>query len=151
MENKVEGQNKPKEEKSEPAFVEKLPIQTKALNPEAPEWKNEDTPFPMMVNEATRSTPTADMQLPLLQQQDAIIALTLLQPELAVFIGNTIEYCDFIRAFENLVERKTSSSSARLYYLLQYTRRHVQDLVWSCLAMREDVNYSEARRLLAAI
>ena len=151
MENKVEGQNKPKEEKSEPAFVEKLSIQTKALNPEAPEWKNEDTPFPMMVNEATRSTPTADMQLPLLQQQDAIIALTLLQPELAVFIGNTIEYCDFIRAFENLVERKTSSSSARLYYLLQNTRRHVQDLVWSCLAMREDVNYSEARRLLAAI
>ena len=109
MENKVEGQNKAKEEKSEPAFVEKLPIQTKALNPESPEWKNEDTPFPMMGNEATRSTPTTDMQLPLLRQQDAIIALTLPQPELVVFISNTIEYCDFITAFENLVERKPAA------------------------------------------
>ena len=30
LENKVEGQNEPKEEKPEPVFVEKLPIQTKA-------------------------------------------------------------------------------------------------------------------------
>ena len=149
LENKVEGQNEPKEEKPEPAIVEKLPIQTKALNPEAPEWKNEDTRFPVMGNEATRTIPTADLQLLLLQQQEAIMALTLPQPELPVFTGDPIEYCDFIRAFENLVERKTSSSSARLYYLLQYTSGHVQDLVRSCLAMREDVGYSEARRLLA--
>ena len=110
MEDKVEGQNKPKEEKQEPAFVEKLPIQTKALNPQAPEWKNEDTRFPIMGNEATRSTPTVDLQLLLLKQQEAIMALP-------VFTGDPIEYCDFIRAFENLVERKTSSSSARLNYL----------------------------------
>ena len=63
--------------------------------------------------------------------------LTLPQPELPVFTGDPIEYCDFIRAFENLVERKTSSSSARLYYLLQYTSGHVKDLVRSCLTMRE--------------
>ena len=149
LENKVEGQNELKEEKPEPAFVEKLLVQTKALNPEAPEWKKEDTRFPIMGNEATRSTPTVDLQLLLLQQQDAIMALTLPQPELPVFTGDPIEYCDFIRAFENLVESKTSSSSARLYYLLQYTSGHVQDLVRSCLAMREDVGYSEARRLLA--
>ena len=149
LENKVEGQNEPNEEKPEPAFVEKLPIQTKALNPEAPEWKNEDTKFPVMGNEATRSIPTADLQLLLLQQQEAIMALTLPQPELPVFTGDLIEYYNFIQAFENLVERKTSSSSARLYYLLQYRSEHVQDLVRSCLAMREDVGYSEARRLLA--
>ena len=148
LKDKVEGQNEPKEEKPEPASVEKLPIQTKTLNPKALEWKKEDTRFPIMGNEATRSTPTADLQL-LLQQQEAIMALTLPQPELPVFTGDPIEYCDFIRAFENLVERKTSSSSARLYYLLQYTSGHVQDLVRSCLAMREDVGYSEARRLLA--
>ena len=100
-----------------------------------------------MGNEATRSTPTADLQLLLLQQQEAIMALTLPQPELPLFTGDPIEYCDFIRVFENLVERKTSSSSARLYYLLQYTSG--QDLVRSCLAMREDVGYGEARRLLA--
>ena len=75
--------------------------------------------------------------------------LTLPQPELPVFTGDPIEYCDFIRTFENLVERKTSSSSASLYYLLQCTSGHVQDLVRSCLTMREDVGYSEARTLLA--
>ena len=69
-----------------------------------------------MGHEATRSTPTADLQLLLLQQREAIMALTLPQPELPVFTGDPIEYCDFIRAFENLVERKTSSSSARLLY-----------------------------------
>ena len=98
------------------------------------------------------------------------MALTLPQPEFPVFNGDLIEYCDFIQAFENPVKRymlptlgtsfeffllstpdiecKTSSLSARLYYLLQSTSRHVQDLVWSCLAMR-DIGYSEARRLLA--
>ena len=61
-----------------------------------------------------------------------------------------MEYCDFIRAFENLIERKTSSLSARLYYLLQYTSGQVQDLVRSCLAcMQEDRGYNEARKLLA--
>ena len=65
-----------------------------------------------------------------------------------MFNGDLIEYCDFIRAFENPVEPKTSSSSARLYYLLQSTSGHVQDLFRSCLAIR-DIGYSEARRLLA--
>ena len=96
------------------------------------------------------------------------MALTLPQPEFPVFNGDLIEYCDFIQAFENPVKRymlpilgtsfeffllstpdiecKTSSLSARLYYLLQSTSRHVQDLVWSCLAMR-DIGYSEARLL----
>ena len=96
MENKVESQNEPKEEKTEPAFVEKLTIQTKAFNPEAPEWKNGDTRFPVMGNEATRSTPTADLQLLLLQQQEAIMALTLPQSELPVFTDDPIEYCNFV-------------------------------------------------------
>ena len=98
------------------------------------------------------------------------MALTLPQPEFPVFNGDLIEYCDFIQAFENPVkpymlpilgtsfeffllstpeiECKTSSLSARLYYLLQSTSRHVQDLVWSCLPMR-DIGYTEARRLPA--
>ena len=91
---------------------------------------------------------TYSLQLLLLQQQETIKALTLPQPGFPVFNGDLIEYCDFIRAFENPVEPKTSSSSARLYYLLQSTSRHVQDLGRSCLAIR-DIGYSEARRLLA--
>ena len=59
----------------------------------------------------------------------AIMALTLPQPDVPVFTGNPVEYCDFNRAFENLIERKTSSPSTRLYYLLKYTSGQVQDLV----------------------
>ena len=77
------------------------------------------------------------------------MALTLPQPDLPVFSGDPIEYCDFIRAFENLIERKTTNPSTRLYYLLQYTSGQVQDLVRSCLTMREDKGYDEARKLLA--
>ena len=57
------------------------------------------------------------------------MALTLPQPEVPVFSVDSIRYCKFVRAFENLVEQKTSSSSTRLYYLLQYTNGSVQDLV----------------------
>ena len=78
-----------------------------------------------------------DIRYLLQQQQDAIMVLTLPQPDLPVFSGDPIEYCDFIRAFENLIERKTTNPSTRLYYLLQYTSGQVQDLVRSCLTMRE--------------
>ena len=77
------------------------------------------------------------------------MALTLHQPDVPVFTGDPVEYCDFIRAFQNLIERKTNSPSTSLYYLLQYTSRQVQDLVRSCLAMQEDRGYKEARKLLA--
>ena len=59
-----------------------------------------------------------------------------------------MEYWTFIRAFEKLMESKTSSHSARLYYLVQYTSGEVKELVRSCLAMREDVGYLEAKNLL---
>ena len=65
-----------------------------------------------------------------------------------MFSGDPIGYCEFVRAFENLVERKTSSSSTRLYFLLQYTKGSVQDLVRSCLTMPDEMP-NEARRLLA--
>ena len=82
------------------------------------------------------------------QQQQGVLALTLPQPSLQVFSGDPIDYCDFVRAFEHIVERKTLSSSARLYYLVQYTSGAVQELMRSCLSMREEEGYTEARRLL---
>ena len=57
-------------------------------------------------------------------------------------------HCDFIRAFEQLIEQKTSSPSARLYYLCQFTTGECNQLVKSCLSMQEQVRYTEARRLL---
>ena len=83
------------------------------------------------------------------QQQEAINALTLPQPELQTFGGDPTEYYDFIRAFEHLIERKIQGSSARLYYLVQYTTGQVRDLVRSCLAMPETTGYAKARELLA--
>ena len=126
------------------------------LNPEAPEWQNKTLQFSSF-NAVAKSMPqtmlvppvNGGMHLLLRQQQEAIMALTLPQPDVPVFTGNPVKYCDFIRAFENLIERKTSSPSTRLYYLLQYTSGQVQDLVRSCLAMQEDRGYNEARKLLA--
>ena len=66
------------------------------------------------------------------------MALTLPQPSLPTFSGNPVDYCDFIRSFEHLIESKTVSPSARLYYLIQHTTGSVQELMKS----------TEARRLL---
>ena len=82
------------------------------------------------------------------RQQESTLALTLPQPEVPVFSGNPIEYWTFIRAFENLIDKKTTSESARLYYLVQYTSGKVQELVKSCLSMSEESGYRTARNLL---
>lgn len=82
------------------------------------------------------------------QQQQGVMALTLPQRTMKVFSGNPIDYCDFIRAFEHLIEGKTLRSSARLYYLVQYTCGPAQELMKSCLSMRDDEGYVEARKLL---
>ena len=85
--------------------------------------------------------------LGLLIQQQGVMALTLPQPSLQVFSGDPVDYCDFIRAFEHLIESKSTSPSARLY-LIQYTTGPVLDLMKSCLSMREDEGYVAARNLL---
>ena len=82
------------------------------------------------------------------QQQLHTLALPLSPPEVPTFTGDPIEYCNFIRAFENMIEAKTTSYSARLYYLVQYTAGDVQELMRSCLAMDSDKGYREARKLL---
>ena len=84
----------------------------------------------------------------MIEQQRYTAALSLPQPEVPVFKGQPSEYCSFIRAFENLIESKTDSSSSRLYYLVQYTAGDVQELMRSCLAMSPDEGYQEARRLM---
>ncbi len=82
------------------------------------------------------------------QQQQGIMALTLPRSAMEIFSGNPVDYCNFIRAFETLVEQKTTNPSALLYYLIQYTSGSVQELMKSCLSMRSEDGYYEARRLL---
>ena len=80
------------------------------------------------------------------------LALTLPQPEIPVFSGNPVEYNDFVRAFDSLIEGKTSSPSARLYYLVQFTPGEVKELMRSCLLMEDEEGseegYQTARALL---
>ena len=78
------------------------------------------------------------------QQQLHTLALTLLQLEVPTFAVDPFEYCRFIRAFESMIMAKTTSYSARMYYLVQYTAGDVQELMRSCLATD-----SEARKLFA--
>lgn len=82
------------------------------------------------------------------QQRQHINALTLPHTEVPVFTGDPIEYCGFIRAFENLIETKTTSPSARLYYLIQFTKGDVQELMRSCLPMEANEGYDKAKGLL---
>jgi len=72
------------------------------------------------------------------------MSLMIPQPDMKIFSGDPINYCDFVRAFENLVERKTLSSTSRLDYLVQYTSGPVKELMKSFLAMREDEGYLKA-------
>ena len=84
----------------------------------------------------------------LVQQQMNAMALSLPKPEVPVFGGDAMEYCNFMRAFENIIEANTNSSSARLYDLVQYTTGDIEDLMRSCLVMDPDEGYHEAKQLL---
>ncbi|XP_068716993.1 uncharacterized protein [Montipora capricornis] len=82
------------------------------------------------------------------QHQQLSLTLTLPHAEVQTFDGDQVNYCNFIRSFENLIQAKTKSSSTKLYYLVQYTSGDVQELMRSCLSMQPDEGYREARRLL---
>lgn len=82
------------------------------------------------------------------QQHQSALSLTLPKQEVPIFSGDPIQYCGFVKAFECLIESKTSSNSERLYYLVQYTRGEVQELMRSYLAMDPDEGYPEACKIL---
>ena len=82
------------------------------------------------------------------QQYKSALTLTLPKPEVPVFGGDPVEYSNFVKAFECLIESRTESSSSRLHYLAQYTEGEVQELMRSCLAMDPEEGYHEARKLL---
>ena len=88
------------------------------------------------------------MQELIKQQQESTLALTLPEPEVPTFNGDPKEYWTFVPGFENLIARKTTSESTRLYYLVQYTTGEVRELVKSCLTMNPEEGYRKARSLL---
>jgi hypothetical protein len=83
-----------------------------------------------------------------LHQEQSVQSLTLPKPDMPVFNGDPMEYTTFIRAFQNMIEEKTTSNSTRLHFLVQYTEGDVRELMRSCLAMNPEDGYIEARALL---
>ena len=69
-------------------------------------------------------------------------------PQVPMFDGDPMEYDNFIRAFQNIIETKVQHDAERLYYLEQYTTGDAKELVKSCQHMSM-YGYREARRPLA--
>ena len=86
------------------------------------------------------------------QQQNKIVEMlatqqkksNLPQQRVPIFDGDPMDYGAFVRAFENVIESKTSSSSERLYYLEQFTSGDVKELVRSCHYLPPERGYQEA-------
>ncbi|KAK7930431.1 hypothetical protein WMY93_006826 [Mugilogobius chulae] len=79
-------------------------------------------------------------------QQQCLSALP--KREIPIFDGNPLKYHSFIKAFENGVERNTTNSSDKLYFLKQYTTRQAKDLVRSCQHLDSDKGFERAKTLL---
>ena len=62
-----------------------------------------------------------------LQQQQNKIDLP--QQGVPIFDGDPMEFNTFVRAFENIIESKTSNNSQKLYYLEQFTSGDAKELV----------------------
>ena len=109
------------------------------MNPEAPEWPqrllvtNNDGSLSGSNQSGALSSPSErafhemlelHQHQNALQRQQNMLATqqkksSLPHPKVPIFDGSPMEYGLFIRAFENIIESKTSSSSERLYYLEQ--------------------------------
>ena len=133
------------------------PARDKRLNPETPAWCPQ---APSPSNTSRREEAIEQMVAIQMKQADLIehmlkqqtqssLSLTLPKSEMPTFGGDPCEYPNFIRAFESLIEGKTSSESVKLHYLVQYTSGEVKELMRSCLSMEAREGYSEARRLLS--
>ena len=119
------------------------------LNPKAPKWTQLQTANPVdSIRPIYAKVPVAcgtalDGSTKLKEQQNALqlqhtgimemLAINqnkskLPQPQVPMFDGNAVENHTFARAFENLIESRTSSGTERHYYLEQYTAGVVKEL-----------------------
>ena len=82
----------------------------------------------------------------LLMQQQCLSALP--RREIPIYDGDPLKYHTFIKAYENGVERNTTNSCDRLYFLEQYTKGHAKEAVRSCQHMNPERGYIKAKALL---
>lgn len=110
-----------------------------------------------ILNSQTQSGNNQNDMVGIMQKQNEITAQlvqqnisSVLPPRnLQIFDGDPLQYKSFIRAFENVVEKKTNNPSDCLQFLEQYTRGQPKDLVHSCQHIPPDQGYQRAKNLLA--
>lgn len=94
--------------------------------------------------------------LKLIDKQNDIAALLVQQNNLSslpprevpFFDGDPLRYHDFMRTFEEVVEKKSSGYADSLHFLEQYTRGQPKELVRSCQHMIPSQGYIRAKDLL---
>ena len=69
-------------------------------------------------------------------------------PDISKFDGNPLDYCNFVRSFDNGIAKNASDDGERLSYLLQYCTGAARDAIKSCLALDSAVRYRTTRTLL---
>ena len=70
------------------------------------------------------------------------------KPELNKFDGNPLEVWNFIRSFENNIEKNASDESEKLSFPLQYCTGAARNAIKSCVSMDPALGYQTARTLL---
>lgn len=83
------------------------------------------------------------------QQQMLVDVMQLPKTELPTFDGDPLKYWQFIRSFENSVDRVNADSNAKLMRLVQYCSGKALQVVECCLVMSPDAGYARAREMLA--
>ena len=83
----------------------------------------------------------------LMTQRHARELLPLPEPEM--FSGDLLHYPTWKKSFDTIVERRTDSSSQRLYYLGRYTTGEAKESVSGLLALDSEDAYLEARKILS--
>ena len=94
------------------------------------------------------ASPQDTTELLIQTQYQLATALTLPHPEVPKFRGESMDYNNFIMAFDARITSRVKSNSDKLYYLYQHLEGEPQDLIGGCLYIHPDHGYAEARSLL---
>ena len=83
------------------------------------------------------------------KQTDQKIEIPEELPEPETFSGELLHYPTWKKSFDTIVERRTDSSSQRLYYLGRYTTGEAKESISGLLALDSEDAYLEARKILS--
>ena len=111
------------------------------LNPTAQEFKSSSAGPDVLLGHPELTDPTLSGGI---MDKMAITikqGFALPKKELPVCDGDPLDYCNFIKSFENSIVRNAASESERLKYLLQYTSGLAKETIKCCLVMDSSLGY----------